>query len=232
MQVLLAPRNGYLPSLESEIRQYFNKSSTAGDSDTIWFDYQGLPLKWLVFLAETPILSGVWFQLHFRLHPFLLILSSEGKLWIWSTHSYPIITAEYHVLSSLDFFSTSHLGFLWSTILVQVNVLMDCYNGRVIAGIFQPVCCMIFWLQNLNGHGIWRLVWIASFGIIRQLLLYLASWISNDLSGVELLDLEVKELHLILSYTYCSHACIILTSTRLWAPYLVEKLPSAWKLCL
>ena len=63
---------------------------------------------------------------------------------------------------------------------------MDCYNGQVIAGIFQPVCCMIFWLQNLNGHGIWRLVWIASFGIIIQLLLYLASWISNDLSGAEL----------------------------------------------
>lgn len=42
---MLAPRNGYLPLLEPEIQQHFAKAIPS-NADSIWFDYQGLPLKW------------------------------------------------------------------------------------------------------------------------------------------------------------------------------------------
>ena len=42
---ILAPRNGYLPLLEVDIRDHFARVIPS-NSDSIWFDYQGLPLKW------------------------------------------------------------------------------------------------------------------------------------------------------------------------------------------
>jgi hypothetical protein len=42
---ILAPRNSYLPLLETDIRDHFARVIPS-NSDSIWFDYQGLPLKW------------------------------------------------------------------------------------------------------------------------------------------------------------------------------------------
>jgi hypothetical protein len=46
----LAPRNGYLPLLADSIKPHFQSALPPG-SDTIWFDYEGLPLKWYVELV-------------------------------------------------------------------------------------------------------------------------------------------------------------------------------------
>lgn len=49
---ILAPRNGYLPLLETEIREHFARVIPA-NSDSVWFDYQGLPLKWYVVFLDS-----------------------------------------------------------------------------------------------------------------------------------------------------------------------------------
>ncbi|KAL2652285.1 hypothetical protein R1flu_020413 [Riccia fluitans] len=72
--LVLAPRNGYLPLLVDSIKPHFQSTLLPG-SDTIWFDYEGLPLKW-------HIPTGVLFDLlcaeperpwnltvHFRAYP-------------------------------------------------------------------------------------------------------------------------------------------------------------------
>jgi autophagy-related protein 5 len=41
----MAPRLGYLPLLASKIEPHFRAALPPG-TDTIWFEYQGLPLKW------------------------------------------------------------------------------------------------------------------------------------------------------------------------------------------
>uniref|UniRef100_A0A0A0LA41 Autophagy protein ATG5 UblA domain-containing protein n=1 Tax=Cucumis sativus TaxID=3659 RepID=A0A0A0LA41_CUCSA len=48
--MVLAPRIGYLPLLASQIKPYFGSTLPPG-VDTIWFEYQGLPLKWYALLC-------------------------------------------------------------------------------------------------------------------------------------------------------------------------------------
>ncbi|BFI24572.1 autophagy-related protein 5 [Marchantia polymorpha subsp. ruderalis] len=82
--LILAPRNGYLPLLADSIKPHFQSTLPPG-SDTIWFDYEGLPLKW-------HIPTGVLFDLlcaeperpwnltvHFRAYPFDLLSPCEGE---------------------------------------------------------------------------------------------------------------------------------------------------------
>ncbi|TYG45710.1 hypothetical protein ES288_D11G196200v1 [Gossypium darwinii] len=45
--LILAPRIGYLPLLAPLIKPYFSSTLPPG-VDTIWFDYNGLPLKWYI----------------------------------------------------------------------------------------------------------------------------------------------------------------------------------------
>ncbi|KAG4175212.1 hypothetical protein ERO13_A11G169800v2 [Gossypium hirsutum] len=45
--LILAPRIGYLPLLAPLIKPYFSSTLPPG-VDTIWFDYNGLPLRWYI----------------------------------------------------------------------------------------------------------------------------------------------------------------------------------------
>lgn len=87
--LILAPRNGYLPLLVDAIRPHFNSALPPG-SDTIWFDYQGLPLKW-------NIPTGVLFDLlcaeperpwnltvHFRSYPAGVLSLCEDEAVKWN----------------------------------------------------------------------------------------------------------------------------------------------------
>lgn len=82
--LVLAPRNGYLPLLIPVIKPHFQSSLPPG-TDTVWFDYKGLPLKWY-------IPTGVLFDLlcaeperpwnivvHFRGYPANLLSPCEGE---------------------------------------------------------------------------------------------------------------------------------------------------------
>lgn len=53
---ILAPRIGYLPLLAPLIKPYFSSTLPPG-VDTIWFDYNGLPLKWFFFLKVHLLLN-------------------------------------------------------------------------------------------------------------------------------------------------------------------------------
>ncbi|CAL5189929.1 unnamed protein product [Lathyrus oleraceus] len=82
--LVLAPRIGYLPLLVSLLKPHFSTALPPG-VDTIWFEYNGLPLKWY-------IPTGVLFDLlcmeperpwnltvHFRGYPSNLLLPCEGE---------------------------------------------------------------------------------------------------------------------------------------------------------
>ncbi|CAM6114107.1 unnamed protein product [Calypogeia fissa] len=82
--LVLAPRNGYLPLLADSIKPHFHSALPPG-SDTIWFDHEGLPLKW-------HIPTGVLFDLlcaeperpwkltvHFRAYPTELLSPCDGE---------------------------------------------------------------------------------------------------------------------------------------------------------
>ncbi|KAL5721478.1 autophagy protein 5 [Ranunculus cassubicifolius] len=88
--LILAPRIGYLPLLVPLIKPYFSSTLPPG-TDTVWFDYKGLPLKWYV-----P--TGVLFDLlcleperpwnltvHFRGYPADLLSPCDGEETVkWS----------------------------------------------------------------------------------------------------------------------------------------------------
>ncbi|PIA63916.1 hypothetical protein AQUCO_00201320v1 [Aquilegia coerulea] len=82
--LILGPRIGYLPLLLSLIKPYFSSTLPPG-TDTVWFDYKGLPLKWYI-----PI--GVLFDIlcleperpwnltvHFRTYPADLLSPCESE---------------------------------------------------------------------------------------------------------------------------------------------------------
>ncbi|KAF9625301.1 hypothetical protein IFM89_020887 [Coptis chinensis] len=90
--LILAPRIGYLPLLVPLIKPYFSSTLPPG-SDTVWFDYKGLPLKWyiptgvlfdlLCIGPERPwnlTSDPVWIlQVHFRGYPGDLLSPCEGE---------------------------------------------------------------------------------------------------------------------------------------------------------
>ncbi|KAL3699560.1 hypothetical protein R1sor_017582 [Riccia sorocarpa] len=82
--LVLAPRNGYLPLLADSIKPHFQSTLPPGP-DTIWFEYQSLPLKW-------HIPTGVLFDLlcaeperpwnltvHFRAYPAEVLSPCEDE---------------------------------------------------------------------------------------------------------------------------------------------------------
>ncbi|GAB2287475.1 autophagy protein 5 [Dionaea muscipula] len=82
--LILAPRVGYLPLLAPQIKPLFSGALPPG-TDTVWFDYKGLPLKWY-------IPTGVLFDLlcaeperpwdlvvHFRGYPSNVLTPCEGE---------------------------------------------------------------------------------------------------------------------------------------------------------
>ncbi|ONK64231.1 uncharacterized protein A4U43_C07F23490 [Asparagus officinalis] len=82
--LVLGPRLGYLPLLMPLIKPHFSSTLPPG-TDTIWFDYRGLPLKW-------HIPTGVLFDLlcaeperpwnltvHFRAHPGETLIPCQGE---------------------------------------------------------------------------------------------------------------------------------------------------------
>ncbi|KDP35738.1 hypothetical protein JCGZ_10510 [Jatropha curcas] len=101
---ILAPRVGYLPLLISLIKPHFASSLPPG-VDTVWFDYNGLPLKWYIptgvlfdLLCAEPErpwnltacafesesvegikLLAVFCQVHFRGYPSNLLIPCEGE---------------------------------------------------------------------------------------------------------------------------------------------------------
>eukprot|EP00249_Psilotum_nudum_P012802 c23996_g1_i3 orf=182-1435(-) len=86
--MVLAPRNGYLPLLTPVIKPYF-QSSLPPNSDTVWFDYQGLPLKWhiptgvlfdlLCAEPERPWNLTYMLQVHFRSYPSDVLIPCDGE---------------------------------------------------------------------------------------------------------------------------------------------------------
>ncbi|KAJ6793188.1 autophagy protein 5 [Iris pallida] len=72
--MVLGPRIGYLPLLIPDIKPHFSSTLPPG-SDTVWFDYKGLPLKWYIptgvlfdLLCAEP--ERPWdLTVHFRGHP-------------------------------------------------------------------------------------------------------------------------------------------------------------------
>ncbi|GER27241.1 autophagy protein 5 [Striga asiatica] len=82
--LILAPRLGYLPLLVPQIKPFFSSSLPPG-SDTVWFEYKGLPLKWYIptgalfdLLCAEP--ERPWnLTIHFRGYPGNLLLPCEGE---------------------------------------------------------------------------------------------------------------------------------------------------------
>eukprot|EP00850_Spirogloea_muscicola_P020784 SM000226S07425 [mRNA] locus=s226:148662:151472:- [translate_table: standard] len=87
---LMAPRIGYLPLLAQPLRQHFQVALPPGQ-DTVWLDYQGLPLKWQIptgVLYDLLVLvsSGPWpLTVHFRSYPSSVLLDwSDEDVIKWS----------------------------------------------------------------------------------------------------------------------------------------------------
>ncbi|KAH7533965.1 hypothetical protein FEM48_Zijuj04G0187500 [Ziziphus jujuba var. spinosa] len=82
--LILAPRIGYLPLLASRIKPYFSGTLPPG-VDTIWFEYNGLPLKWYIptgvlfdLLCAQP--ERPWnLTVHFRGYPGNILIPCEGE---------------------------------------------------------------------------------------------------------------------------------------------------------
>ncbi|KAK9041257.1 hypothetical protein V6N11_016366 [Hibiscus sabdariffa] len=82
--LILAPRIGYMPLLASLIKPYFSSTLPPG-VDTIWFDYNGIPLKWYVptgvlFDLLCPEPERPWnITVHFRGYPGNVLIPCEGE---------------------------------------------------------------------------------------------------------------------------------------------------------
>nr|KJB43173.1 hypothetical protein B456_007G188600 [Gossypium raimondii] len=82
--LILAPRIGYLPLLAPLIKPYFSSTLPPG-VDTIWFDYNGLPLKWYIptgvlFDLLCPEPERPWnITVHFRGYPGSVLIPCEGE---------------------------------------------------------------------------------------------------------------------------------------------------------
>ncbi|XP_039054647.1 autophagy protein 5-like [Hibiscus syriacus] len=82
--LILAPRIGYLPLLAPLIKPYFSSTLPPG-VDTIWFDYNGLPLKWYIptgvlFDLLCPEPERPWnITVHFRGYPGNVLIPCEGE---------------------------------------------------------------------------------------------------------------------------------------------------------
>ncbi|XP_027076695.1 autophagy protein 5 [Coffea eugenioides] len=82
--LILAPRIGYLPLLVPQIKPFFSSTLPPG-SDTVWFEYQGLPLKWYIptgvlydLLCAEP--ERPWnLTVHFRGYPGNILTPCEGE---------------------------------------------------------------------------------------------------------------------------------------------------------
>ncbi|XP_052877160.1 autophagy protein 5 isoform X2 [Gossypium arboreum] len=81
---ILAPRIGYLPLLAPLIKPYFSSTLPPG-VDTIWFDCNGLPLKWYIptgvlFDLLCPEPERPWnITVHFRGYPGNVLIPCEGE---------------------------------------------------------------------------------------------------------------------------------------------------------
>ncbi|KAK7300630.1 hypothetical protein RJT34_11478 [Clitoria ternatea] len=82
--IVLAPRMGYLPLLFPLLKPHFTATLPPG-VDSIWFDYNGLPLKWYIPTGVLFDLLSVHPQrpwnltVHFRGYPTSLLLPCEGE---------------------------------------------------------------------------------------------------------------------------------------------------------
>ncbi|PHU25075.1 Autophagy protein 5 [Capsicum chinense] len=82
--LILAPRIGYLPLLAPKIKPFFSSSLPPG-VDTIWFEYNGLPLKWYIptgvlfdLLCAEP--ERPWnLTVHFRGYPGNILTPCESE---------------------------------------------------------------------------------------------------------------------------------------------------------
>ncbi|CAM8965585.1 unnamed protein product [Rhodiola kirilowii] len=82
--MVLAPRIGYLPLLASQLKPHFGGALPPG-TDTIWFEYKGLPLKWYVpigvifdLLCTEP--ERPWnLTVHFRGYPSNILTPYESE---------------------------------------------------------------------------------------------------------------------------------------------------------
>lgn len=87
--LILAPRNGYLPLLETDIRQHFARVIPP-NSDSIWFDYEGLPLKWHIPTGVLYDLLVAEFErpwnltVHFRAYPTEALTLCEVEAVKWN----------------------------------------------------------------------------------------------------------------------------------------------------
>ncbi|KAG0620933.1 hypothetical protein M758_4G256000 [Ceratodon purpureus] len=87
--LILAPRNGYLPLLETDIRHHFARVIPS-NSDSIWFDYQGLPLKWHIPTGVLYDLLVAEFErpwnltVHFRAYPTEVLTLCEDEAVKWN----------------------------------------------------------------------------------------------------------------------------------------------------
>lgn len=81
---ILGPRIGYLPLLISSIKPHFNDTLPPG-SDSVWFEYKGLPLKWYIptgvlfdLLCSEP--ERPWnLTVHFRGYPGETLTPCDGE---------------------------------------------------------------------------------------------------------------------------------------------------------
>lgn len=82
--LVLGSRIGYLPLLAPLIKPHFSSTLPPG-TDTVWFDYKGLPLKWYIptgvlfdLLCAEP--ERPWnLTVHFRAHPGDVLTPCEGE---------------------------------------------------------------------------------------------------------------------------------------------------------
>lgn len=82
--LILAPRIGYLPLLVPQIKPFFSSALPPGE-DTVWFEYEGLPLKWYI---PTGVLFDIlcaeperpWnLTVHFRGYPANLLTPCDNE---------------------------------------------------------------------------------------------------------------------------------------------------------
>ncbi|XP_030536745.1 autophagy protein 5 isoform X1 [Rhodamnia argentea] len=82
--LVLASRVGYLPLLIPHLKPHFGGALPPG-ADTVWFDYNGLPLKWFIptgvlFDLLCPEPQRPWnLTVHFRGYPSNVLVPCEGE---------------------------------------------------------------------------------------------------------------------------------------------------------
>ncbi|TYI01328.1 hypothetical protein ES332_A11G192800v1 [Gossypium tomentosum] len=153
--LILAPRIGYLPLLAPLIKPYFSSTLPPG-VDTIWFDYNGLPLRWYIptgvlFDLLCPEPERPWnITVHFRGYPGNVLIPCEGEdsvKWSFINSLKEVDVLEIDGTDVLEIDSTAFMG---NSLLLMAAYIMNgnCKNVMNMSQSDQ----LELWHSVMNGN--------------------------------------------------------------------------------